>query len=107
MKEKLNNEILREIEKPTSEHLAMEMLKQEQKKTKAWITGAVAAFTLILVISIISCVDRWHLVEVIQRNNEKWIELFSSYDYMSQDGEGVNNINMGTQGDVTNLPDVE
>ncbi|MDE7431826.1 MAG: hypothetical protein K2N34_07925 [Lachnospiraceae bacterium] len=107
MKEKLNNGIPREIEKPTSEHFAMEILKQEQKKTKAWITGAVAAFILILVISIISCIDRWHLVEVNQHNNEKWIELFSSYDYMSQDGEGVNNIKMGTQGDVTNIPNAE
>lgn len=42
-----------------------------------------------------------------QKNNEKWIELFESYDYMSQDGEGANNINMGAQGDVVNEPDAE
>ncbi len=48
-----------------------------------------------------------HLVSTNQKNNEKWIELFESYDYMSQDGEGANNINMGAQGDVVNEPDAE
>lgn len=39
-------------------------------------------------------------------NNQKWIEVFNSYEYSTevieytQDGEGVNNINQGMQGDV-------
>lgn len=35
-------------------------------------------------------------------NDEKWRELFSSYDYVSQDGEGINSINTGEQGDLNN-----
>lgn len=35
-------------------------------------------------------------------NDEKWRELFSSYDYVSQDGEGINNVNSGSQGDLNN-----
>ena len=29
-----------------------------------------------------------------------WLYVFQSYDYITQDGEGVNNANTGTQGDV-------
>lgn len=32
--------------------------------------------------------------------NMAWIYVFQSYDYITQDGEGVNNANTGTQGDV-------
>ena len=35
-------------------------------------------------------------------NDEKWRELFNSYDFISQDGEGINNINSGEQGDLLN-----
>lgn len=50
------------------------------------------------------------------QNDKEWRELFSSYDYISQDGEGVNNINTGQgsnnintgeQGDLNNTPDAE
>lgn len=40
---------------------------------------------------------------LINYNNDKdWRELFSSYDFVSQDGEGINNINSGEQGDLLN-----
>ena len=32
--------------------------------------------------------------------NMAWIYVFQSYDYITQNGEGVNNANTGTQGDV-------
>lgn len=35
-------------------------------------------------------------------NDEKWRNLFESYDFISQDGEGINNANYGEQGDITN-----
>lgn len=35
-------------------------------------------------------------------NDRDWRELFSSYDFVSQDGEGINNINSGEQGDLLN-----
>lgn len=33
--------------------------------------------------------------------NVAWLYVFQSYEYVSQDGEGVNNANSGTQGDLT------
>lgn len=35
-------------------------------------------------------------------NDKDWREFFSSYDFVSQDGEGINNINSGEQGDLLN-----
>lgn len=35
-------------------------------------------------------------------NDQKWRDLFNSYDYISQDGEGINNINSGDQGSLNN-----
>ena len=40
-------------------------------------------------------------------NDQKWRDLFSSYDFISQDGEGFNNINSGEQGNLSNDPDEE
>lgn len=40
-------------------------------------------------------------------NDQKWRDLFNSYDYISQDGEGINNINSGNQGNLDNNPDAE
>lgn len=35
-------------------------------------------------------------------NDERWRELFNSYDYITQDGNGINSINSGEQGDLLN-----
>lgn len=35
-------------------------------------------------------------------NDERWRELFNSYDYITQDGSGINSINSGEQGDLLN-----
>lgn len=40
-------------------------------------------------------------------NDQKWKDLFNSYDYISQDGEGINNINSGDQGDLDNSQGAE
>ncbi len=36
------------------------------------------------------------------KNDVDWRELFNSYDFVSQDGEGINSINTGEQGDLIN-----
>lgn len=36
------------------------------------------------------------------KNDVDWRELFNSYDFISQDGKGINNINSGEQGDLLN-----
>ena len=48
---------------------------------------------------------RWFIAWIITLvaligTNMAWLYVFQSYDYITQDGEGVNNANTGTQGDV-------
>lgn len=96
----------KETKEMTTEHLAMEVLKQEQKKSKALIIGLTAG----LVISGISTVtttvcgkaERENLVQTNYQNDCDWRTLFSDYDFISQDGEGINSINDGMQGDLIN-----
>lgn len=37
-----------------------------------------------------------------ERNNQRWIEYLSQYDFVSQDGEGYNYYNADVGGDVVN-----
>ncbi len=37
-----------------------------------------------------------------ERNNQRWIEYLSQYDFVSQDGEGYNYYNLDVSGDVVN-----
>lgn len=37
--------------------------------------------------------------------NAAWLYTWQTYEYVSQDGNGINTINTGNQGDVTNEPD--
>lgn len=105
MNEKLNNESLQENNTQKEEpNTATAVIYHVEKAARQWAIFAAVAFTTML-IGMGALLA--HQMNINQRNNEKWIELFESYDYMSQDGEGVNNINMGPQGDVTNLPGVE
>ena len=39
------------------------------------------------------------------KNDRDWRELFASYDYVSQDGEGYNYYNSDVEGDVENGPE--
>lgn len=49
---------------------------------------------------------------LIFASNAAWLYAWTQYDYTSeevtysQDGEGINNINTGEQGDINNGPDV-
>lgn len=48
---------------------------------------------------------RWFIAWIITLialvgTNMAWLYVFQSYDYITQDGEGVNNANTGTQGDI-------
>lgn len=90
----------------TTEHLAMEVLKQEQRKSKALIFGLTAG----LIISGISTVattvcgkmERENLVQTNYQNDCDWRKLFSEYDYISQDGNGENYYNSNVSGEVNN-----
>lgn len=96
----------KETKELATEHLAMEVLKQEQRKSKALIFGLTAG----LVISGISTVtttvcgkmERENLVQTNYQNDCEWRKLFSEYDYISQDGNGENYYNSNVSGEVNN-----
>lgn len=85
----------KENKEPTTEHFAMEVLKQEQEKSKAKNVGVISLTVAVIVIAI-------GMAVVNYRNDCDWRKLFSDYDFISQDGEGINSINDGTQGDLNN-----
>lgn len=88
-----------EVTKPSSEHLAMEILKQQSDKSRAEIRGRNAGIIGLTVAVIVISVG---MAVINYKNDCDWRELFGSYDFVTQDGGGQNNINTGTQGDVTN-----
>lgn len=90
-----NNENVTEVTKPTTEHIAMEILKHEQDKSKAKNVGVISLTIAVIIIAIGMAVINY-------RNDCDWRELFGSYDYVSQDGEGTNYYNSEIGGNVNN-----
>lgn len=64
-----------------------ELIQQAKDNAKRWFIAW--AITLIALIG----------------TNMAWLYVFQSYDYVSQNGEGVNNVNSGTQGDLNIEPE--
>lgn len=62
---------------------AVEVIEQSKRNAKRWFV--VWLVTLAALIG----------------TNAAWIYVAQSYEYISQDGSGQNNINTGTQGDIT------
>lgn len=91
-----------EVKELTTEHLAMEVLKQEQEKSKAKNVGVIGLTIGFIGLAIATAVITIHLSNVNYKNDCDWRELFSDYDFISQDGEGINNVNGGKQGDLNN-----
>lgn len=79
----------------TTEHLALEILKQEKEKSKAKNVGIIGLTVAVVIIAI-------GMALINYQNDKEWRELFDSYDFISQDGEGFNNVNSGTQGNLDN-----
>lgn len=90
-----SEEISKEPQPITTEHLAMEILKQEQEKSKAKNVGIIGLTVAVVIIAIGMAIINY-------QNDKEWRELFDSYDFISQDGEGFNNVNSGTQGNLDN-----
>lgn len=90
-----NNETTTDNTNITTEHLAMEILKQEKEKSKAKNAGIIGLTVAVVIIAI-------GMAFINYQNDKEWRELFDSYDFISQDGEGFNNVNSGTQGNLDN-----
>lgn len=71
-------------DKETEETLAMGVIAQLKSDKKMLFTAWILTL-LLLFGTIVYCMNE-----------------MSSYDYVSQDGEGINNINTGDQGDLQN-----
>ena len=63
----------------------------EKAKNLAIVVLGVAVVAISISLSIIN-----------YKNDRDWRELFASYDYVSQDGEGYNYYNSDIEGDVNN-----
>lgn len=61
-----------------------ELIEQTRANAKRWFIAFLVAMAALVA------------------TNAYWIYVFQSYDYISQDGSGLNNINTGNQGDVVN-----
>lgn len=91
-----NNENVTEVkEHETWDSLAMDIAKRlkaaEKAKDLAIFVLGVAVITIAISLSVIN----YH-------NDCDWRELFGSYDYVSQDGEGQNYYNNDIGGNVNN-----
>lgn len=75
--------------------LAIEIAARLRAAEKAKNIAIVTMGAAIVIITI------W-LTHINLQNDREWRELFDSYDFISQDGGGFNNINSGEQGDLNN-----
>lgn len=73
-----------EMQKDSSDKLTSEILKDKDKEGKRWRTVAIVLATLLFL------------------SNFIWLVQWTSYDYVSQDGEGYNYYNSDVDGSVTN-----
>lgn len=62
---------------------AVEVIEQSKRNAKRWFVAWLVTLSALI------------------GTNAAWIYVAQSYEYISQDGSGQNNINTSTQGDIT------
>ncbi len=81
-------ELENQKDKPTCEGLeqyfAVEVIEQSKRNAKHWFIAFLVTLAALI------------------GTNAAWLYTAGTYDYVSQDGTGLNNINTGTQGDLEN-----
>lgn len=83
-------------------YLASEVVSGAKRESKAKDLGLICIFVLsVLVVGGLLFVN-FSQSRTIEKNNQGWLDYLSQYDFVSQDGEGINNINTGEQGDLLN-----
>lgn len=68
---------------------AVEVIEQSKRNAKRWFVAWLVTLAALI------------------GTNAAWIYVAQSYEYISQDGSGQNNINTGTQGDITHTHGTE
>lgn len=66
-----------------------------EKVSKRWIIFAIVAFVAMAALLA-------YQMGLKQQSDREWKELFNSYDYISQDGNGENYYNSNVSGEVNN-----
>lgn len=96
---------IREIKE--TETTASEIIGGLRKENNAIRTGIVCMTIVFSIIGIGMVYLLFHQIQSNERNNQRWLEYLEQYDFVSQDGEELNNYNTGSQGDVSNNEDSE
>lgn len=91
-----NKEAIMQEQEP---NISSSVIYHIEKVSKRWVIFASVAF---VTLGITLGGALLHQMNINQQNEKDWKKLFSDYDFISQDGEGINNINNGTQGDLNN-----
>lgn len=96
-----NKEIVQGTDKPQEKepNTATAVIYHVEKAARQgyiFVTAAFAALTIALGALLA------HQMNINYKNDREWRELFSQYDYVSQDGNGQNYYNSGVDGDVNN-----
>ncbi len=96
-----NKEIAQGADKPQEKepNTATAVIYHVEKAARQgyiFVTAAFAALTIALGVLLA------HQMNINYKNDREWRELFSQYDYVSQDGNGQNYYNSGVEGDVNN-----
>lgn len=87
----------------------LEMLKLLRENQTQLFKCNIILLVVVIILSLSVILVSWFTY----LNNKKWLEVFNSYEYSAevieyaQDGEGINNINQGIQGDVGNGTDAK
>lgn len=96
-----NKEIVQGTDKPQEKepNTATAVIYHVEKAARQgyiFVTAAFVALTIALGALLA------HQMNINYKNDREWRELFSQYDYVSQEGSGINSINTGEQGDLIN-----
>lgn len=88
--DKAEKEIAEKIKKAdnTEQNFATEVFREFKIHTRF----AICAMAAVLALGVI----------LYYKNDVDWRALFESYDFISQDGNGINSANYGEQGDLNN-----
>lgn len=91
-----NKEAIMQEQEP---NISSSVIYHIEKVSKRWVVFASAAF---VTLGITLGGALLYQMDINQQNEKDWKKLFSDYDFISQDGEGINNTNYGEQGDLLN-----
>ena len=86
-----NKEIVQEQEP----NISSSVIYHIEKVSKRWVIFASVAFAAMALLLA-------YQMNLKQQSDREWKELFNSYDYISQDGNGENYYNSNISGEVNN-----